>query len=300
VSFVGRVGSVALIVLALGACSQAQKNAFVHIGQPSVPKSTLDSITLARRGCHWGCPSYTLRFSRGDVATYEGYGHVDKIGKYSGYVDFDLVAAWLDSQDVDAYAGRYGTLVSDSDYLTVTLSRSDQVIVIDSHDTGSLPVRVQGAIEAIDGFGDGVRWKPSGAIESYLGYFLNENTPNELLAVQVSPGDTGSDGFGIEQAIHVGKCAADAFASEQFRFRVRLVGSHAVGTGKSYSDDAGDFGPESPIAVASEPGGLNIGVGLKKRFYYRVTSRAYQSAYDRLYKGFRAVCPSTEPKQASQ
>jgi hypothetical protein len=283
------------VALLLVSCSQASKNDFVHIGQPSVPKSTITSITLNRLGCRGSCPTYTLNFSRGDSATYEGKRYVDKIGKYGGHADFNLIAAWLDSQNVDDYAGRYGTDVADAENIRLVVSRGDRIVVIYSGFTDSLPIRVQGAIAAIDGFGDATRWKPLLADDSYLGYFLNEHTPSELFAVRVSPGDTESDVRGFQQVVHVGKCADDRFASDQFSFHTHLVGARGVGRIRSYNNIVGEFGPESAITVLREPDGLTVGQGTTTRFYYRVTWRAYESAFYRMYKGFRAVCQQSRP-----
>jgi hypothetical protein len=288
-----RIGVLAIALLELVSCSQASKNATEHFGYPLIPKTTITSISLNRLGCKGSCPVYSLTFSAGDSAMYEGKGYVDKIGRYGGYADFDLIAAWLDSQSIDNYAGQYGLDTADAENIRLIVSRGDRIIVIYSGDTDLLPVHVQGAIAALDGFGDAIRWKALDADDSYLGYFLNENTPSELFAARVSPGDSASDVQGFEQVVHVGKCADDGFASDQFSFHVHLVGARGVGKQRSYNNITGEFGPESPITMLRELGGLTVGNGSKTRYYSRVTWSAYNSAYGRVLNEFRAACKST-------
>lgn len=293
---VRRALALALAVLALGACSQTQKNAYVHIGHPSLPRSSITAIAFSRLGCRGSCPIYTLTLSRGDTATYQGKYYVDKIGTYDGYIDFETIATWLDGQDVDDYAGIYGTLVADAERINLEVSRTDRTVVIYSGDTGSLPVQVQGIIAALDGFGEGVRWKPASALEPYLGYFLNDNTPGELFAIRMHPDTTSPGALGVSQVVYVGKCASEAFASDQHDLEMHLVGSHVNAQEKPYSDEVGHAGPKIPITLAREPSGLSVGIGAHKRSYHRVTWREYEAAYTALRTKFEAVCPTNHPE----
>jgi hypothetical protein len=164
------------------------------------------------------------------------------------------------------------------------ITRANRNVVIKSSDTGSLTIRVRGVIAAIDGFANDVRWKPAGASDSYLGYFLNDNAPGELYALYMVPGDAAADAIGYSHLTPGVKCKADAFANDQSEISLHLAGPRVIAREKSYYRDVGKSGLEVPTEVASEPGGLSIGIGAQKRSYRRVTWREYLSEDNAMYR----------------
>jgi len=139
-------------------------------------------------------------------------------------------------------------------------------------------------IAALDGFADGVRWKPVSTSDSYFGYFVNDSTPGDLYTAYLVPGESAAEAHGSTDHTSWVQCAADADASDLLEIDLHISGSHAAGTEISYNNIVGEFGPKIPIAVAIEPGGLSVGAARQKRSYRRVAWREYQSEEDAMYR----------------
>src|SRR5476649_661385 len=181
-------------MLALGGCSRAKGDGIANLEPTPLPANSITSITLDRQGCYGTCPVYTVKFSRGDVATYFGKRHVDKIGKFRGDVDFDLIAAWLDTQSLPKESSVYGNGVIDAENIVLTVVRSNNSVVIESHNSYDLPIAVTGVIAAIDGFADTVRWRQVDALDPFLGNFVEKQNADVLATLALYPGDVDARG----------------------------------------------------------------------------------------------------------
>lgn len=282
------ISVLAMAVLSFSGCSQAQKGVFAHTGGPSPNDSSINSVTIEHWGCEyarpwnrssmapliepWSCPRYTLRFSRDDTATYDGKQYVESIGKYSGKIKFDAVAKYLESEHIDDYAGHYGSeAIGENDRLTI--ARADRTVIIDIYSSylSLPPIRVRGVMAAIDGLADDVKWKPTSAIDSYLGYFMSKDTNGKSFTIGLFQGDTQTNARGLSQVIAASTCPSD------FDMRLRLVGSHAIVRERAYGTRWVDTGPEIPVSVVRDAYGLIVGTGKSKRLYRRVDWREYRA-----------------------
>gem|GEM_PF-4495351 len=104
---------------------------------------------------------------------------------------------------------------------------------------------------ALGSCSQGVLWKSASPLDSYLGYFLNDNSPDELFALSMGSNYTAPGVVGSLRIVHVGKCSGDAFASDQFYFDAHLIGSRAVAQERTYNVDTGKYGPEIPSAFST-------------------------------------------------
>lgn len=292
----------ALAVVALGSCSRAQ-SVPPDLNGPPPPKSTITAVSLSRQGCGLGnCPTYTVTFMRANSATYVGERYVDKIGTYSGVIDFDLIAAWLDSQDVDAYAGQYEMGSADGEVISLKITRNGRTEVIHSEFTRSLPVPIRGMIAAIDGFADRVSWKPASALDPYLGYFLTDNKPGELTILSLYPTGTGTDVQGGSYTFIPARCEADGLANGGEELRLHLVGRRITGMRRQIPSGRSAAGPRMPIIVRANTGTLTISQASSEKTYWRVPYLEFHSTiwafYKRFGRGGQAIpadCSSSEP-----
>lgn len=147
-------------------------------GLTSIRTTDIREIRLDRFGCgFWGCPVYSLAFQSDGSATYYGRFCVSRLGHYKGRTDFGVIAAWLDSQDLDKFANGYALGGVDAEMVRLTVVRDSRTKSISSDNAALLPPKVTGIINALDGFSDQVRWQPAGALESYLGTFIYYSQP---------------------------------------------------------------------------------------------------------------------------
>ncbi|MBC5826835.1 MAG: hypothetical protein GIW99_04005 [Candidatus Eremiobacteraeota bacterium] len=155
---------------------------------PAIPASTIQSITLDRGGCYGSCPVYRVTFERDGSATYKGVAFVDKIGLFSGRADFNLIAAWLETQNLHRYAGAYGMNWIDADTLTLTVVRdANQKTVVQSKNSSYLPLEVRGIVAALNGFADNVAWRRASSLDAYMGSFVDDRNAARLVLVDTYP-----------------------------------------------------------------------------------------------------------------
>ena len=283
----------------LGAHARAKADGLMA---QALPKSTITGVTLDRRGCYGTCPIYTVTFSSGDVATYSGKRYVDKIGKYSGDVDFDLIAAWLDTQDLPKKSSVFGNGVIDAENLVLTVARSDRKVVIESHNYFDLPLSVSGVVAAIDGFADRIKWKASSALDPYMGDFINDRSPTNLLTLTMYAGPTDVESRGSSIAFMAENCAQGGFTrnEEEVTFRLAESTGPTVIASQVQFQISGPSSAATPLAVKVGAGTITLSDGSTSTTYRRVSGRQSDAAFNAFME--RAAgqarptdCPGTGP-----
>lgn len=222
------------------------------------------------------------------MATYIGKDNVDKIGSFSGTIDFELVAAWLDTQLIPQYPPVYGEGVEDAERLVLTIVRPDRTVVIQSLSTYNMPVTLQGVVAAMDGFGDSVRWKPASALDSFEGYFLDESKPGVLTNLELRQ-FRSAESQGIYYEIDPDHCKS---VGEQLD--VRLFGSRAVGSQRSYQTTdyrQKELGPPISVNVRASDITLSVGNRHYQKIFRRVSFREFWTAIEKIGLRFRACSP---------
>jgi Domain of unknown function (DUF6438) len=294
-----RIFASGLAALTLGACAHTKADT---LAPPALPKSTITSVTLDRKGCYGTCPIYTVTFSSGDVATYSGKRYVDNIGKYSGHVDFDLIAAWLDTQALPAKSSVFGSNVIDAENLIVTIVRSDRTVVIESHSYFDLPLSVSGVVAAIDGFADRIKWKASSALDPYMGEFINDRSPTNLLTLTMYAGPTDVEAHGSSMTFTADSCAQGGFTRNEDEVTFQLAGSTGptVIASKVQFQIPSSSSAATPLAVKFGAGTITLRDGSMSTVYRRVSGRQYDTAFnaftERAASQARpAACPGTGP-----
>jgi hypothetical protein len=216
-----------------------------------------------------------VTFARGDIATYDGKLKVEKMGAYRGVVDFDLVAAWLDSQDVDRFAGEYGQRTVDGRIDELAVTRAGRTLVIRSNNINMVPVGARGIMAAVDGFADGVLWRSSSALDPYFGYFSNESSDNKLTTVVVYPQELRTDAHGFVWILEHCSAGGTASISDDILVRRERTGVRAWLTTHQGGDRKRAV--TSPIAINARGGTITVGNGDRATVFQRVSWREYES-----------------------
>lgn len=155
-----------------------------------VPPTDIREITLDQwggLGNAYGTFRATIQ-ANGGVRYHGEYG-VDRIGWYTGSVNFPVVAAWLEASNIDEIAHDYdapGWVTLDAPGVTLTVVRKAATETLSTSDIAHLPPRAVGVIFGLDGFLDAVRWHPASALDSYLGFFVDQGVPERLTTLEIS------------------------------------------------------------------------------------------------------------------
>ena len=173
---------------------------------------------------------YNVVFRSDGSATYYGLFYVPRFGKYIGHVDFQMVAAWLDSENVDKFQDLYGQLVFDGKPVTLTVVRKDGTKTIHAAIEEDLPPQVIGIENALDGFADRIDWQPADAIDSYLGIFVDDSRPGILARLYIYPDmnerDDRADGsIGLSS---LDRCAPSGVLQREIPISVRTENARYV------------------------------------------------------------------------
>ncbi len=227
-----------------------------------------------------------VTFARGDIAKYDGKLKVDKMGAYSGVVDFDLIAAWLDSQDVDRFAGEYGPRMVDGRIDVLAVTRAGRTLVIRSNNVNVVPVGARGIMAAVDGFADGVSWRPVSALDPYVGYFANESSEKRLRTVVIYPQKTGTEAQGSVTSLESTPCAASGTADTEDGILVRLQGARVRAWRTTHQGSSEKNDVTSPIAIKAGPGTITLGNGDSATVFQRVSWRKYELLINAFYDPF--------------
>ena len=154
---------------------------------PPLPPTDIREIRLDLSGCLGRCPSYYVIFRSDDSATYYGRFFVPRVGRYTGRTYFKSIAAWLDSEHIDRFTDSYALNWLDAPGAKITVVRKNRTKSITTSNMEFLPPAVVGIINALAGFAENVRWQPAGALESYLGTFIDNAEPEDLRVLEISP-----------------------------------------------------------------------------------------------------------------
>ena len=190
----GLVSSIGLaIVVALGACAATPVK--VDSFYAEVPRSSITSITLRHTACDGTCPISTLRLMADGRATFEGDGRTmfdgdlfaARKGRFRASVDFEELAAWVDSQHPETLADRYGANVDGAPGVELRIARGKDVKSI-SAVLSLAPVRFIGIVFALEGASQRLNWRRDDPYTALLANFTNgsstlsiEEQPNRVI-----------------------------------------------------------------------------------------------------------------------
>ena len=150
------------------------------------PLNQIRTIALERGGCN-ACPHYSITFSWDGRVQYHGSPASTLIGDYSSDADFSSLADWVASQKLDGLAGVYGTGSADVPSMKLTIVRASGATVIDARDASAAPLAAIGAGAVLDGYIETPWWRPTGPLDTFVGWFLDDSKPGELRRLHIYP-----------------------------------------------------------------------------------------------------------------
>jgi len=141
--------SIVLLSLVLGAFAWMAIYSFHRVKHRHGNQVT--EITLERRGCYGGCPVYKVVLNKDSTAIYTGMRNVDRIGRYKGFVHFDRIAAWMESQGFFDLDEEYAKGWQDSEVVVTSAVRGGTRKTVTTYNSGEPPLELWGINAAIDG-----------------------------------------------------------------------------------------------------------------------------------------------------
>jgi hypothetical protein len=138
-----------------------------------VPRTDITAVELQKSGCYGTCPAYTVRFTADGRATYAGDMYAPRLGRFAGLVDFERLAAWIDSQHPEALDDGYATGWNDTQRVTLIVERGPRRKVVTTAHESEIPLRLEGMILALEGETERVRWSGVDDLGAYIGTFTN-------------------------------------------------------------------------------------------------------------------------------
>jgi hypothetical protein len=247
--FVLRAGCAALLAIVLPGC--AFHTTAARAPYTDVPRTTITAVELRKTSCFGRCPEFTVRFSGDGSARYAGGAYAPRAGTFVGRVDFERLAAWIDSQQPETLADEYATNWVDSPHVSVVVERGAHRKVVTTAHEGDTPVRFEGIVLALDGLTGRLRWLPIDDLTPYVGDFARGRAvlhviPDSRLMLYV---------YGSPSSFW---CSSNEYLKTE---RMRRGGLHLV------------CGARSSV-VRAVPGGLRAeGCVVAPGFYERVTAR---------------------------
>lgn len=243
---------------------------------PTPPSSTIQSIRLERSGCYGSCPAYTLIYWSDGTVVFRGFRFVPRLGTFVGHVDFATVAAWVDGEDPDKYAGSYGMGWIDAPRLRLTIDRSARTTSIVSDDEAFLPVSVKGAVAALDGFAEYVQWDVVSSLDPVMGYFVHEDGHRSLTGIAIYPG-------GSPTRVEVDVTVDEPCSKGGYLYTTAIGDIDRIGRSpETYAGEVKGTGPSpnasSPISIRAHAGRLDVTFGTGTAAYARTDA----SGFDRM------------------
>ena len=303
-STVKLIWPVALLVMMILFSSQTAKAAD---GSPSPHSSRSDirEVRLARLGCLSACPMYRLTFRSDGSAIYYGAYRVPRYGEYVGHVDFQMIAAWLDSEHIDKFQSFYGPEVLDGDPVTLTIVRSDRTNQIDTELAQDLPAQVVDIEKTLDGFSNRVDWRPAGQLESFLGIFVDQSHPGTLAVLSffadLYANDSGHRADGGIEILTRDRCVSGGLKKRDVPLSVRLVKTkHIVTLNRAIQPPCTMpcTKPIKAVGATTSTGSISIDVDGHWMTFRRVTWQEYVGIEHEFTRGVvttqarPSTCPS--------
>jgi len=116
-----------------------------------VEKSRITEITLERKGCFGTCPIYKVTLRSDNTFTYIGERNVTHIGESKGWVYFDRIAKWIESQGFFNMKDKYAEGWADAEIVVTTAVRDGQRKTVTTYNSGEPPVELWAINAVIDG-----------------------------------------------------------------------------------------------------------------------------------------------------
>jgi Domain of unknown function (DUF6438) len=116
-----------------------------------VEKSRITEITLERKGCYGTCPIYKVTLRSDNTFTYIGIKNVTQIGESTGWVYFDRIAKWMESQGFFNMNDKYAEGWADSEVVVTTAVRDGQRKTVTTYNSGEPPLELWAINAVIDG-----------------------------------------------------------------------------------------------------------------------------------------------------
>ncbi len=161
------------LALVLGCVRSAQRAPVNDLWYAPVPHSDITAIGIQRTSCFGRCPAFTVRFTRDDRATYVGVSFAPRIGRFAGLVDFERLAAWIDTQQPEQLEPQYAMNVIDSPHVVLTIERGAKRATVETAQESRAPLRFEGIVWAVEGVAQHVRWKAVDDLTPLVGAFAH-------------------------------------------------------------------------------------------------------------------------------
>jgi Domain of unknown function (DUF6438) len=241
-----RLGAVMLAVLLSASC--ARRAPALRAPYADVPRSTITAIELRTTPCYGTCPAFTLRLTADGVARYEGREYAPRVGSFTSRVDFERIAAWIDSQQPETLAAEYASGYVDTPVTTLVVERGKSKTTVTTRMMSDSPVRLEGIVLALDGLSDRLRWRAIDDLTPFVGDFANG-----AAVIHVMYRNADLDVYGADAI----RCPKDRYpGTSRWAGRVHVV-----------------CGPHESWLTAA-PGGLRAeGDAMTPGFYERITTR---------------------------
>lgn len=139
-----------VISLSLSLCDKTISRAISGQSE-KVEKIRITEITLDRQGCLGSCPIYKVTLRNDNIFTYIGKKNVTHIGESAGWIYFDRIAKWIETQGFFNMKDKYAEEVSDAEVVVTTAVRDGQRKTVTTHDSSKPPVELWAINSVIDG-----------------------------------------------------------------------------------------------------------------------------------------------------
>jgi Domain of unknown function (DUF6438) len=114
-------------------------------------KSRITEITLERNGCFGTCPIYKVTLRSDNTFTYLGERNVTHVGERTGWVHFDRIAKWIETQGFFNMKDKYAVGWADSEVVVTTAVRDGQRKTVKTHNSAEPPDELWAINAVIDG-----------------------------------------------------------------------------------------------------------------------------------------------------
>jgi len=161
-----RTIAVAAFALATAACaSSTTRIGLAGSAQPLAAKplseARLSEVRLERRGCDGPCPIYSVTLKGDGRAVWTGLANVDRRGTYTGAIDFQQVAVWLQSQPTMMNKSEDLPIAVGGEWVVLTMVLRDHTEIVKRFGGGAGLDRLDlwAAAEVVDGIASRVHWE---------------------------------------------------------------------------------------------------------------------------------------------